>query len=429
MSIGLLLAVFLAGFLTLLLVNLWSPYKRIKFRIKTNYTVEDEEFKRSISGLIGGELIPGNCIRDLQNGDEIFPSMLEAIRGAQKSICLESYIFWKGKVGTEFTEALCRKASEGVVVNMLVDWLGSKDFDRKLLEQLRACGVHVFFYHPIRWYTLSRLNNRTHRKIMVVDGKIGFVGGVGIADEWQGNGLQPKRWRDTHYRVTGPVVAQMQAAFSDNWIMSQEEVPHGDRYFPDLTGQVQPQEGDFKVTAQMFQSGSDEGASSLRLLFLYSIAAAKRSIDISSPYFVPDEYTVHQLMKASVERGVKVRILVPGSRIDSRVARKASRAIWGELLQSGVRIFEYKPSMLHAKLMIVDDIWTCIGSANFDARSFRINDEANLNVHDRDFSLAPKAIYEKDLSVSKEVTYDVWVKRPIYKRITDYVLLLVRSQL
>ncbi len=428
MSFGVLALFFWAGFLSLLLVNLWSPYKKVKFKIKTDYSVESLEFQRSISALIGGELIPGNCIRPLQNGDEIFPAMLEAMAQAKHSICLESFIFWRGEVGTRFTDMLCRKSAEGVRVSMLVDWLGSKDFDQKLLRRLDECKVEVHFYHPPRWYTLSRLNNRTHRKIMTIDGRIGFIGGVGIADDWLGNGLQAKRWRDSHYRVTGPVVAQIQATFCDNWIMSQEGVPHGSDYFPDLKGDLNFESGDFPVTAQMFMSSSDEGASSLRLLFLYSIAAAAKSIDIASAYFVPDEYTIRQIIKAS-KRGVLVRVMVPGSKIDSRVTRKASRAIWGQLILSGVEIYEYLPSMLHCKLMVVDDIWTCIGSANFDSRSFRINDEANLNVHDRAFAMAQKAVFETDLSHSRRVSYDFWHKRPLWKRATDYVVLLVRSQL
>lgn len=428
MSIGVLALVFFAGFMSLLLVNLWSPYKKVKFKIKTDYSVESEQFKRSISGLITGDLIPGNCIRALQNGDEIFPSIYEAMCQAKRTICIESFIFWRGEVGTKFTDILCEKAGEGVKVSMLVDWLGSKDFDPKLLKRLHECKVDVHFYHPPRWYTLSRLNNRTHRKIVTVDGAIGFIGGVGFADDWLGNGLQAKRWRDSHYRITGPVVAQIQSAFCDNWIMSQEGVPHGDDYFPKLSEACDVGHGDFSVTAQMFMSSSDEGASSMRLLFLYSIAAARHSIDIASAYFVPDAYTIGEIIKAS-QRGVRVRIMVPGSKIDSRVTRKASRAIWGELIETGIEIYEYMPSMLHCKLMIVDDIWTCIGSANFDARSFRINDEANLNVHDKAFALEQKAIYERDLSHSRLVTFDKWSKRPLLRRVTDYIVLAVRSQL
>jgi cardiolipin synthase A/B len=428
MSISLLFLVFLAGFLSLLIMNLWSPYKRVKFKIETSYSVSDDEFRRSIVGLIGTEMVAGNRIRALQNGDEIFPAMFEAVAQAKRVICIESYIFWKGTVGTQFTDLLCEKAKQGVVVNMLIDWLGSKDFDPKLLRRLEESKVNVYFYHPPRWYTLSRLNNRTHRKIMVIDGQIGFIGGVGIADEWRGNGLQAKRWRDTHYCVLGPVVGQFQSAFSDNWIMSQEEVPHGDMYFPSLERFSEAPAGDFLVTAQMFKSSSDEGASSLRLLFLYSIAGAKRTIDIASPYFVPDTYTVEQLIKAS-QCGVRVRIMVPGSKIDSRVTRKASRAIWGELLQAGCEIYEYLPSMLHAKLMVVDEIWTCIGSANFDARSFRINDEANLNVLDKRFAKEQTRIFNVDIERSRQMTYKKWMKRPFYKRASDYVFLAIRSQL
>ena len=411
----------------LLLVNLWSPTKKVRFHLDIHYDVSDPQFRATISSLLGPPLVPGNTITPLLNGDQIFPAMLEEIAKAKTSITLETFIYWSGTIGEKFTAALEDRARHGVKIDILLDWLGSRKFEEKLLERLKSAGVHLFFYHPVRWYDLDRLNNRTHRRLMVIDGIVGFIGGVGIADDWLGNGLQDGRWRDTHYKVTGPVVSQIQAGFSDNWIRTQEDVVEGERYFP--TGHLSEQSNGVPgVFAQVFKSSADEGATSARLLFLYSIVAAKHSIDIENAYFLPDEQFIEELKKA-VARGVRVRVLAPSGKTDTQIALKASHADWGELLKAGVQIWTYTPAMLHNKLMIIDSVWTSVGSANFDPRSFRLNKEANLNVWDREFAADQVRHFEDDLKVSKRIDQSNWDDRPWLERATDTLLLIVKPQL
>ncbi len=301
--------------------------------------------------------------------------MLEAIRGARRTITFETYIYWSGDIGRTFADALAERARAGVKVHVLLDWVGSAKMDPALLETLEKSGVEVHRYHEPRWYNLGRLNNRTHRKVLVVDGRIGFTGGVGIADKWTGHAQDPEHWRDTHVRAEGPVVAQMQAVFMDNWTKATGRVIHGIDYFPPLTPVG---EG----AAQMFESSPSGGSESMHLMYLLAITAADRTIHLSSSYFVPDELTTKALV-AALRRGVKVQIITPGEDIDTEVVRKASRARWGDLLQAGAEIYEYQPTMFHCKVMVVDSLLVSVGSTNFDNRSFRLNDEANLNVFDQ----------------------------------------------
>ncbi len=256
---------------------------------------------------------------------------------------------------------------------MLLDWLGSRTMDSNLLAAARAAGCDLQIYHPPSWYHLGRLNNRTHRKILVIDGKIGFTGGVGMGIEWRDglNGLPP--WRETHFKAEGPVVAQMQAVFIDNWIKTTGRVLHGAEYFPKLSATC----GDME--AQMFGSSPVGGSESMHLMVLLALTAAKTSIDIQNAYFVPDRLTVEALCSAA-RRGVRIRIVVPGRHTDARIGRWAAQGLYGELLKAGIQIYEYQPTMMHCKVLVIDGVWSSVGSANFDDRSFRLNDEANLNV-------------------------------------------------
>lgn len=266
-----------------------------------------------------------------------------------------------------------------------------------------------------------RFNHRTHRKLLVIDGRIGFTGGAGIADEWDGDAESPEHWRDTHYQVEGPVVAQMQAAFLDNWMKTRALVLLGEDYFPDL-----PAAGPHRC--QMFKSSPMEGSESARLMYLLSITAAEHSIKVGNAYFIPDDLITDALLKA-VNRGVTVEIIVPGRHLDSGLVRRASRHRWGRLLQQGVRIFEYEPTMYHCKLMIIDGLWTSVGSANFDNRSFRLNDEANLNVINREMAAEETREFEDDKSHAREMTYQEWISRPVWERAADAGVALLRSQL
>jgi cardiolipin synthase len=417
--IGLVVVTFL---LTLLGFNLASNGEaRVRQPVKSAYAVADPQFVRAMGALLGPPLTGGNRAQTLLNGEQIFPAMLDAIEGAKKSITFETYIYWSGKTGKRFADALSARAKAGVRVHILVDWVGSQKMDEVLLDEMRAAGVEIYKYHPLHWYTLDRLNNRTHRKLLVVDGHIGFTGGVGIADEWEGHAQDVNHWRDTHYRIEGPAVAQMQAAFADNWMKVSGAVLHGSDYFPaiDSVGELH---------AQVFKSSADGGAESMHLMYLLSVASARESIDLSMAYFVPDDLALGALVEA-LKRGVKIRIIMPGPITDAALVRRASRAKWGTILAAGAELYEFQPTMFHCKVLVVDGLWTSVGSTNFDERSFRLNDEANLNVYDRDFARRQRADFEADLARSRRITFEAWRDRPLLEKAWEHVAALLGPQL
>lgn len=404
----------------LLILNLSIGDKQIDRRLTLHYSVEDVQFTRTMGVILGPPLEDANKVDALINGEQIFPAMLKAIRAARHTITLETYIFFSGSIGQEFVDALAGRALAGVRVHVLLDWIGGQ-LDGHLLEQLEQAGVEIGRYNTPHWYSLHRLNNRTHRKLLVVDGRIGFTGGVGIADVWRGRAQDTRHWRDTHFRVEGPVVAQMQAAFIDNWMQTTGQVLHGTAYLPELAAAGQQR-------AQMFTSSPGGGSESMQLMYLLSIAGASDSIDLSAAYFIPDDVAVDMLVGA-LARGVKVRLIVPGEHLDRQIVRRASRHEWGPLLRAGAEIYEYQPTMYHVKVMIVDELWVSLGSTNFDARSFAINDEANLNVYDREFARRQREIFQADLSRSRRVSLHEWEERPVWTRLGDFAASLVGSQL
>jgi len=392
--------------------------------IKSDYGVSDPQFRRSIGALLGPPIIGGNSITPLRNGEEIFPNMLAAVRSAKQTINCETFIYWSGDIGKEFTEALCDRAQAGVRVHIIIDAIGSLQIDPKFLSHMKKCGVEVVEYHPVSWYDFSndaRLNNRTHRKLLIVDGKVGFTGGVGIADEWTGQAQDPKHWRDMHYRVEGPVVAQLQAAFLDNWIKTTGKVLHDGRYFPPLE-----QVGD--SDAQVFKSGADGGAQSMELLFLMSIAAARHDIRIGNAYFIPDKLTSRALVDAR-KRGVRVQIVLPGPHLDEKTVRHASRSTWGPLLEAGVEIYEYQPTMYHTKLLVIDDAWVSVGSSNMDNRSFRLNDEANLDILSTKFAEGMIRVFEDDVNHSWPYTYEDFKSRSLLDRAQEWMVTVITPML
>lgn len=395
--------------------------KKIEQSIKRLYGVEDPDFLRSMGVLLGPAIVTGNGFEVLLNGDRIFPAMLHAIRGARKSVTFETYIYWSGTTGQRFADALSERARAGVEVHVLLDWLGSGKMDAALLDEMKSSGVRIEKFHKPKWYNLSRMNNRTHRKVLVVDGRTGFTGGVGISDLWNGDAQDPQHWRDTHFKAEGPVVAQMQAVFLDNWIKATGEVLHGPDYFPALDGVGQ-------AAAQMFSSSPSGGSESMQLMYLLSITAARRSIDLSSAYFVPDSLTLRALV-AAAKRGVRIRVVAPGEHTDSAIVRRASRSLWGALLEAGVEIHEYLPTMYHCKVMVVDALWVSVGSTNFDNRSFRLNDEANLNVYDAEFARRQIEIFEDDLSHSRRISLQRWQQRPLAEKLREHAAALFRDQL
>ena len=404
---------------TLIFRNLATPERKLDYQL-AELAVHDPIFERCMAHLLGPPLVGGNRITTLCNGDEIFPAMLAAIRSARKTITFETYIYWSGQIGDQFAEALAERAHAGVQVHILLDWIGSNSMDQALIDHLEAAGAEVERYRPLHWYSLSRLNSRTHRKILVVDGCIGFIGGVGIADEWSGHAEDPDHWRELHYQVEGPVVAHLQAAFTDNWLKTRANVLNHDDYYPELD-----EVGD--CYAQVFKSSPREGGDSARLMFLLSLAGARERILIANSYFVPDDRTSRELVSAA-KRGVRVEIIVPGPIIDTQLTRRASRSQWGPLLEADIAIYEYQPTMFHCKVMIIDDRWVSVGSANFDNRSFRLNDEANLNVMNEKFAAEQAAIFDKDKQVSRRVTLEEWRKRPWHKKLIDNFAGLFRSQ-
>lgn len=404
-----------------MVANFVGGETRIERRIERLYGLDDPRFMRELGVLLGPPFLSGSRVRALLNGDEIFPSMLAAIGAARESITFETYIYWSGDIGLAFAHALAERARQGVKVHVLLDWVGSAKMDDSLVALMAQDGVQIRRFHPPHWSHLGRLNNRTHRKLLVIDGRTGFTGGVGIAPQWTGRAQDPAHWRDTHFEVQGPVVAQMQSVFIDNWIKVTGDVLHGPAYFPAL-----PPAG--PGAAQMFSSSPSGGSESMQLMYQLAVTAASRSIDLSAAYFVPDALTLQALM-AALQRGVKLRIVVPGQHIDSDAVRSASRATWGPLLQAGATIAEYRPTMYHCKLMIVDGLLTSVGSTNFDNRSFRLNDEATLNILDPALAREQTLVFEADLAQSHPVSHAEWLARPARERFSEWLASLIRTQL
>ena len=405
----------------LLVSNFVGGETKVEHRIERLYPLDDPRFVQELGVLLGPPFLPGTKVRALMNGDEIFPPMLAAISAAQVSITFETYIYWAGDIGRAFAEALAERARQGVKVHVLLDWVGSEKMDTRLVTTMEQAGVQVRRFHPPHWSNLGRMNNRTHRKLLIADGRVGFTGGVGVAPQWTGRAQDPDHWRDTHFEVEGPVVAQMQSVFIDNWIKITGDVLHGPDYFPVLAPAG-------PAWAQMFSSSPSGGSESMQLMYLLAVTAASRSIDLSAAYFVPDELTLQALSDA-LKRGVKLRIVVPGKHIDSETVRRASRATWGPLLKAGATIAEYGPTMYHCKLMIVDGLLTSVGSTNFDNRSFRLNDEATLNIVDRAFASTQTAAFEADLALSHRVSYEEWQARPAREKLAEWLASLIDTQL
>ena len=413
--------VIITALVVLIALNFATSEKHIERRVEHHASLADPQFQREMAVLLGPGILPGNQVQAFNNGREIFPAMLEAIRAARTSITFETYIYWSGEIGEKFSDALSERARAGIPVHVTIDWVGSIKMDEALLNSMQDAGVQVQRYRPLHWYNLSRMNNRTHRKLLVVDGRVGFTGGVGIADQWEGKAQDPDHWRDMHFRMEGPAVAQVQAAFMDNWIKTTGEVLNGPTYFPALE-----QVGD--MPAHMFIASPAGGSESMHLMYLMAIASAEKSIDLAASYFVPDPLIISALLAAR-ERGVRIRVLLPGPHIDSATVRISSRATWGGLLRNDVEIHEYQPTMMHTKMLIVDGLMTSVGSTNFDIRSFRLNDEASLNIYDETFAGAMTAVFENDLKSATRYTYEAWRKRPWHKKMAEWLARPFKSQL
>ena len=376
------------------------------------------EFNRLVEGIAASPVRTGNRVRILRNGCRTFPAMLDAIGSAQSTIDMSSYIYWPGDITNRFTEALCGRAKAGVEVNVVLDAYGSAKLDRETVHTLEQAGVTVAFFRPPAWYTVDRLNNRMHRRLLIVDGRVGFAGGVGIADVWTGDAEDPEHWRETHAELKGPAVRDILGGFMDNWAEA-AHVVLGGSHFPELA----PSDGG--VDVQVILSAPGSGGTATGRLFFAAIAGARERLWITTAYFAPDEAFVDLLCDA-VTRGVDVRILVNGPNVDKEVVRETGQRQYGRLLEAGVRIFEYQPTMLHAKVMIVDG-WANLGSSNLEHRSLGLDEELIVAFSDPTLVDELASHFAEDLDVSVELDLDRWKRRPLRKRARERAFDLLRQ--
>ncbi len=407
--------------LIIVIVTLWSVKRRQDTRLRVGDPGELRAMINSIVGLSHGSLTKGNDIRVVQNG-AYFDALLAEIAAAQRSVHLESYVWWKGEVTNRVAQALAAKAKEGVPVRVLLDASGSSRMDERLLELMRSSGCRVEKFHPPRLSNLGRMNNRDHRKILVADGKVAIVAGHGIAQEWTGDGEDRDHWRDTALRIEGPIVGTLQTAFSENWIEETGEVFAGDEYFPRL----EPR-GD--VEAHVAYSSPAGSVSSVELLHLVAIASARRQVRIQNPYFLPDPGDI-EIFAAAAKRGVDIQIMMPSDTVtDSAIVQHASHHRFGALLEHGIRIFEFHRTLNHQKVIVVDGIWASVGSTNFDDRSFEVNDEISVGVVDERIAGELIRAWNEDMKDTREWTLAKWRKRSLWHRFVDFSAFLVNEQL
>ena len=403
-------------------ISLLNQPREVSYVLPHQFSVRDPAFVPSTHALANPSPLKGNRVELLENGDRIFPSMLAAIEAAKETVNLENYIFWSGEIAGRFRDTLAAAARRGVEVRVLLDGVGSGiNLAASDVRTMRQGGCRVEFYHLLRPWMLDTFNNRTHRRLLVVDGRIGFTGGAGIADVWLGNADSPGHWRDTQVRVEGPVVAEMQSAFQETWGETKGEVLVGDRFYPRL----EPSGG---AQAQVLSSSSRSASSPTKLLYAVAIAAATERILLANSYFVPDRDAV-QLFADAARRGVDIRILVPGKINDVPMTKAAGKSGFGGLLKAGIKIYEYQPTMLHTKTMVVDGLFATIGSTNFDNRSFRLNEELNLTVYDADFARRLEQSFWQDLKQSRPYTLRDFLERPIKDQILEWAIAPFRSQL
>lgn len=377
------------------------------------------EFSTLVELLTGGPLRQGNRVEVLRNGCRTFPSMLAAIRSATRTIDFSSYIYWPGEVTDEFSEAFMERAAAGVEVNMVLDAWGSAKLDSDHVERLRRSGVNVCFFRPPHWYTVHKLNNRMHRRLLIVDGAVGFAGGVGIADVWAGDAHDPDHWRETHVRLEGPAVHDILGGFIDNWAEATGQLL-GSRHFPEL------QSFDDGVPVQVTRSSPVTGGTAAAQLFYAAIAGAKERLWLTTAYFAASGAFLEALCEAA-DRGIDVRVLTNGSRIDKEIVRQTGRRLYGPLLEAGVRIFEYEQTMLHAKVLVVDGVWGNVGSANYDHRSLALDVELSVSFEDPGVCAEFEKHFLDDADVSHELSLEEWRERPVLERAVEYAGELARQ--
>ena len=384
--------------------------------------VGSDEFLRATEAITMAPITHGNDIELFINGDQIFPAMIETMRGAQQTLNFLSYLYWSGDIAGEIAAALCDRAKAGIEVNVLLDAVGSAKMDRRLVKKMDESGVTFAYFRPPKPYAVRRLNNRTHRKLLIVDGEVGMVGGVGIADQWTGNAQDPEHWRDTHVRVRGPIVRGLQGAFAENWLEATGDVLVGEQYLPEL----KPSSDD--AAMQVVRSTATVGDTNIEALYFLAIECARTSLHLTSAYFAPRPAFSKALTDAA-QRGVDVRVLVPGRHTDKEFVRQAGRATYEELLEGGVKIFEFAPTMIHAKTLTIDGVWSSVGSVNFDNRSFQLQDEVTLCISSREFGGLLDEQFERDLDRSDQIDLERWNGRVAGAKAKEALTKLARREL
>ena len=391
-----------------------------EYGLDHDFAIESEHFRPTMAAATGTPFFEGNRIDVLHNGDQFYPPMLEAINGATQSITIEAYIYWEGEIGMRFAEALAAKAQSGIPVLILLDAVGSSTIGDAIIEKLESGGCRIAWYNPVFWYTVDRINNRTHRKSIIVDGRIGFTGGAGIADHWLGNAQDEEHWRDTNIRLEGPAVIPLQTGFAQNWLETTGELLTGPAYYP-IVAPAGP------LAAMTVLSSPQTGSSTVRIMYYLSMACARRSIWIANPYFVPDERAIDVLVAAE-QRGVDVKIMVAGIHNDNALARYNSVHTYGRLLEAGVEIYEYQTTMLHQKYVVCDGVWASIGTTNFDNRSFALNEENNVCVYDRGLAGQFEAAFRADLAGCQKVELEAWRNRGLGQKAIEWVANILEEQ-
>ena len=379
-----------------------------------------QDFLDTMAGATGVPFLAGNTLKVLNNGDQFYPAMLRDIELAERSITIEAYIYWAGDIGITFAKALAAAAQRGVKVKILLDAVGSQSIGNEILKILEDAGCHLAWYNPIRITRLRRINNRTHRKSLLIDGWVGYTGGAGIADHWTGHAQDNKHWRDLQIRMEGPAVRPLQSGFAHNWLECTGELVTGPDFYPTLTS-VGP------LSLQTIMSSPETGASSVRVMYFLAISAAQKTIDIANPYFVPDHVSI-DLFRDAVKRGVRVRVMVAGSSNDTLVTRLNSLRLYGALLKAGVRVYEYNRTMMHHKIMVVDDLWSTVGTTNFDNRSFSHNEENNVCVCDAGVAAQLSQTFERDIAVCEQVTLETWKRRSLPLKTAEALASFVQDQ-
>jgi cardiolipin synthase len=391
------------------------------FPLASDLSVDSADFRRTLEGVTGMPSVSGNRVTIYNNGDEFYPAMLDAVQSASRSITMEQYIYWDGVVGERFAEAFAKKARAGVPVKLLLDAIGSATLGGKIFRILEAGGCQVAWFHPIQWYTVHRATQRDHRKSLVVDGRIAFTGGAGLGDHWLGTAATATEWRDVQVSIAGPAALAQQSSFAQNWLATTGEILSGEQFFPKVERQG-------TIAVQTILSSPSDGAAAVGTMYLTALQCARRELLIANPYFVPDS-RVTAMLAAARRRGVNIRLMLAGGHIDAWWARQNSIRRYGKLLEAGVEIYEFEPTMLHQKTMLVDGSWATIGTANFDNRSFALNEETSLCFHDRAVTRELLAIFEKDLKRCRQVSLEAWRRRGLWQRGKEAVASLIEDQI